>query len=554
MMKLTAARNAGRIWLVLGIWGLALIGPGASESRAQAMLADDVIILSKGQRAKQQARMKEAGSPTPGSGISMLPPIPGGAEGAAMPGGMPGESQATQRATSGPAGVLSAASGYSTAFSGRPEQARTALPPALPSPRVPQYGTIEIPQTEDEGPEGGITLDMAIEMLIHQNADLGARFKEIPKSQADILTAGLIANPIVFASADSIPYGTYSPTRPGSNGYGIVLVQPIDINRKRKVRVMVAEQARNVVQAQYQNEVRLSIERLGTAFVDVLEARENVRYKEANLRRLGELVSASELLYRKGNMPRSELDRALILRDSAGVELDAAQSAFLEAKQNLAGILHMEPGAAASVQVRGRLREACVTPPSLDELICLARMNRPDVVAYRLGVRRAQEEVRLARAERFEDVFLFYTPYGFTNFAYQNQQSATSWSIGGLVSIPLFNRNQGNIARARHVVDQTVLALNGLERQVATEVQRAWQAHQTADKGLERLEKGIVPRARRYRDDQYRLFTAGEQDIAAYYNAERDYNDVIVQYRDALIRHRRSMLRLNTVVGQRIFP
>ena len=93
-----------------------------------------------------------------------------------------------------------------------------------------------------------------------------------------------------------------------------------------------------------------------------------------------------------------------------------------------------------------------------------------------------------------------------------------------------------------------------MERQVITEVQRAWQSHQTADAALDRLEHTIVPRARRYRDDQYQLFTAGEQDIIAYYNAERDYNSVILQYRDALIRHRRSMLRLNTAIGQRIFP
>jgi cobalt-zinc-cadmium efflux system outer membrane protein len=47
---------------------------------------------------------------------------------------------------------------------------------------------------------------------------------------------------------------------------------------------------------------------------------------------------------------------------------------------------------------------------------------------------------------------------------------------------------------------------------------------------------------------------AGEEDVNAYYSAERDYNEIVRQYRDALLRHRRSMLRLNTSVGQRILP
>ena len=50
------------------------------------------------------------------------------------------------------------------------------------------------------------------------------------------------------------------------------------------------------------------------------------------------------------------------------------------------------------------------------------------------------------------------------------------------------------------------------------------------------------------------LYTQGQENIVTYLNAQRDYNEVVRQYRDTLIRHRRSMLRLNTAVGQRILP
>ncbi len=37
-------------------------------------------------------------------------------------------------------------------------------------------------------------------------------------------------------------------------------------------------------------------------------------------------------------------------------------------------------------------------------------------------------------------------------------------------------------------------------------------------------------------------------------NVQREANDIVRQYRDTAVRHRRSMFNLNTAVGQRILP
>ena len=46
----------------------------------------------------------------------------------------------------------------------------------------------------------------------------------------------------------------------------------------------------------------------------------------------------------------------------------------------------------------------------------------------------------------------------------------------------------------------------------------------------------------------------GETSAVEYLEAQKDYNDVVRQYRDALVRHRRSMLDMNTAVGARVVP
>ena len=101
---------------------------------------------------------------------------------------------------------------------------------------------------------------------------------------------------------------------------------------------------------------------------------------------------------------------------------------------------------------------------------------------------------------------------------------------------------------------QTRIELSGLEQQVVAEVQQAALEFEKSRDVVGRFEQGILPRARRMRDAKYRLYTQGQGSVLTYLEGQRQFNEVVRQYLDALIRHRRSMLRLNTAVGQRILP
>ena len=525
------------------------LGVGAGRASAQAMLADDIVILSKGQREQEKARSGTHLGPSPGAGERSLRANPGGGDArlGEPPGGKAGPTTMRQRE------VLAAASSEGRSI-GQPGAARIAPPARQPGLKTPIYGPLEVPDVADDGPPNGLTLDAAIARLSQLNYGLRTKFQEIPKAQADILSAGLRANPLVFASADGVPYGSYSQRRPGDNSYSVVLIQPIDVNQKRKVRVIVAQQAKKVLDAQYQDAVRLEIDNLYTAFVDVLDARETARYAKASLDGLNRVLATIEQQYAKQLVPQTEVENAAIQRDTGEVSLEQADTALRQAKRALAVMIDIPPGEADGLEILGSIRDEVASPPPPDDLGRLALCVRPDVVSYRLGVRRAQEDVRLQRAERFPDVFVLYTPYGFRNNAPVDEKSATSWSVGALVSVPIFNRNQGNIRRAEHNVMQTQIELTGLEKQVLSDVERAYLEYGSTHAAVQRLQNGILPRAKRLRDQKYTLYTQGQENIVTYLTAQRDYNEVVRQYRDTLIRHRRSMLRLNTAVGQRVLP
>ncbi len=518
---------------------------GVRGAGAQAMLADDIIILSKGQREQEKSRTTTTHlGGTPGVGSGLLRASPGSGESTL------GERFGTPMRRNDVLSTASDGGNLSEPLVG----ARVVPTRRQPSQTVPLFGALDIPTVADEGPLDGLTLDQAIDRLAQANFGLKAKFQEIPKAEADVLSAGLRANPVVFGSADSVPYGNYSRQRPGENNYTVVLIQPVDVNQKRKVRVLVAQQAKKVLEAQYQDAVRTEIDNLYTTFVDVLDARESVRYAKTSLEGLNSVLGTTREQFEKQVVPESEVESAAIQRDTAEAGLEQADAALRLAKRGLAVLLDITPAEADRMEIRGSIRDEATPPPPLEDLIRLALCVRPDVVSYRLGVRRAQADVKLQKAERFPDVFVLYTPYGFRDNAPVGDQSATSWSFAVLASIPLLNRNQGNIHRAEHTVLQTRTELSGLERQAVSEVDQDYLEYSTTHSAVRRLEGGILPRARRLRDQKYTLYTQGQENVVSYLNAQRDFNEIVRQYRDALIRHRRSMLRLNTAVGQRISP
>jgi cobalt-zinc-cadmium efflux system outer membrane protein len=431
----------------------------------------------------------------------------------------------------------------------RPPQA-----PPLTGPAI--YGSLSLPtEVAAEGPPNGLTLDAAIDRLLAENLDLRAKFMEIPQAQADILNAGLRANPIFYADGQLVPYGRYTRSRPGGQTqYDVNISYPLDVSHKRQARTVVATRAKRVLEAQYQDAVRMAIDNLYTAYLDVLAARQTVIYARKSYDTLGQVLQVTQTLYEKDQATRADVFRIKNQHEASYIGLLDADETLKQKKRILGVLLNVRPQDAAEIELRGTIVDRGPAPPPEAELIQIALAVRPDVVAYRLGVHRAEADVRLARANRLSDVYVLYQPYTFQDNTPFGLKSPMSWALGVTVPIPVYNRNQGGILRAQLNVTQTQIELATIERQVITDVQLAEREYQISRLAIGRIERELLPRASQVRDDTKRLFEGGEVNSVVYLNAEKDYNDTVKQYLDTMVRHRRSMLNLNTVLGQRVLP
>jgi cobalt-zinc-cadmium efflux system outer membrane protein len=431
-----------------------------------------------------------------------------------------------------------------------------ARPAVLQPADIPRYGDLDIPLiAEEEGPSDGLTLDAAINRLLEANLNLLALKFEIPMAEADILTASLRNNPIFYADSQLVPYGHYSNQRPGGDTqYDVNFTQPIDVWRKIKARTIVAQRAKKVTEAQFQDAIRLQIDNLYTAYVDVLAARLTLKFSEVYARRLKDLFALTQQLFERGQKTEGEVLTVKARLELAELQVRESTQALAKTLRTLGLLLNIPPREADKVQLRSKIIDLRPLPTTEEGLVESGLNARPDLLSYRYGLLRAQADVKSAMAQRFSDVYLLYQPYTYQNNNWQGLKGAYSYAFGVTIALPVFNRNQGNVMRAKLNAEQSQIELANQEKQVVYDIQEAIREFDLSRTSVIEFQQEVIPASRRVRDEAYRRWQGGETNILEFFDAQQEYNDAVAKYRDALVRHRKAMLDLNTAVGTRVLP
>lgn len=435
------------------------------------------------------------------------------------------------------------------------------LPESLPAPAAPDgvaapTTRVDVAIIDDPGPPDGLTLDAALERMMAANLDIRGLRHELTQADADILTAGLRTNPLVYMDTQFIPYGSFSDRRPGGpTQYDLNITLPMDVSRKRQSRTVVARMAKSTLEAQFQDVTRRQIDNLYRAFVNLQAARIDRLAAEATVRRQQQrLVELRQRDDRSDPRAADAIDHLAFVLERSRNALDEATEAYEDARDGLGVLLNLSLDETATLEPQGSLRARVPEPPGLDELEAIALRCRPDLHAARLGVNRAGAELALQRANRFDDVYLFYDPITIQDGSAYGVQSASSWAVGLTFALPIFNRNQGNIARAESNVGQSKLEASALERRALAEVRLAEREYRRSRDAIGQIEQAILPRAEATLVRRQEQFAAGDIVIDDLEGAIEDLAEVTQSHRDAVIRHRRAMLELNTAVGLRLMP
>ncbi len=392
-----------------------------------------------------------------------------------------------------------------------------------------------------------ITLDQAIDLALKHSHVLRAAETQIQQNQAQEVTASLRPNPTLAWDALFVPLNPSDWTVSNleqNQQFDLGVGYLIERGGKRHRRIDAARDATAVTRFQVSDTERTLIFNVGQQFIAAQLANSNLALAQQDLQSFEDTVRISQARYDAGDISEGDLLKIKLQLLQFQTDVAGAQVAKVQALAGLRQLLGYEavPG---NFDVAGEMQFQPINA-GLDDLQARALKTRPDLLAAQQGIRAAQSQIALAKANGKVDLT---AGLSYTHIIGQNTLS-TNFSI----PLPIFDRNQGEIARTRFALTQAQEQAAAASDTVMTDIRNAYEAAMSDQQVVQLYVSGYLNQAQQSRDISEYSYRKGVASLLDFLDAERSYRATQLAYRQALANYLTAVEQLKAAVGSRSLP
>jgi cobalt-zinc-cadmium efflux system outer membrane protein len=375
-----------------------------------------------------------------------------------------------------------------------------------------------------------LTYRAALELATQRNLDLEAARRQQAIRQAQVRAAGQIDNPAVtFETSRDTPHQILS--------FDI----PVGFGLKRARRVDLAKEELTLADVDVRTEMRTLRRNLREAYYGLLAADDAVRIA-------GEIVTVAErgkqvaqARFDEGAAPKLDVMTADLGVARARAELELARGARLKAQSDLNAVLNQPP--ATPIVLADRLSDLPAIP-SFEAAMTLASSSNVELVTAERELAIEQRRTELLRAERWP------TPTFTFGGVFNAPGEFKAGAMGGVsIGLPLFNRNQGEIAQSLATATQIRIKHDAARRLVESGVFGAVAAVDAQRKQAESYRATLVPTATAILDLAEESYRLGRTSVLVVLEAQRSFRDVSREYLQSLIALQMAIADLEEIIG-----
>ena len=402
--------------------------------------------------------------------------------------------------------------------------------------------------------QDGSTVERLIEVASGRRSDLLAARQRLAIAEGRLLQAGLRPNPTLNAEYGSPRFLGGEAERDLSFGVS----QTFELGGKRNRRVALAQAELNQTRSEVLGiERRLAVE-IRTSYTNAISAARQLDVLEELIASDEEVVRATEARLKEGDV--APLDVNLVK-----VEADRLRVQAIQAKSELeTQIIQLKTAIGADVAESLRLAPQPDRPPRLDmslsELTEFAFRERADLEAAKLGEQLGSARIDLAKANAVPNIA------GSVKYSQNRQiidfppslrvspfpQTDNALTFGVSVDIPVFNRNQGEIASATGEKVQATRQREFLESTIKRDVAVAYRKYRAAAETLVLYSTQILPRAQENLRSVKAAYGIGEFSIFEVVNEQRRLTENVTGYNQSLREYYTALAELETAIGTTI--
>jgi len=393
-----------------------------------------------------------------------------------------------------------------------------------------------------------ISLDDAIQMALRHNHNLLAARTTIQQSEAEEITANLRPNPVILSDWQFLPI--FQPSQFSADYLDNIAQFDLGVSylfergKKRQHRLRAARDITAETRSQVADSERGLAFNVGSGFINVELAESTLALAQEDLNSFQNTVDISQARYNAGDIGEGDLLKIKLQKLQFQTDVSAAQLARVQGLSDLRQLLGYE-SIAPDYDVAGAFDYQPVKG-NLDDFQAKALQNRPDLRAAQQGVTAANSQHALQQAIGKRDITgeINYTHIGYLN----------DISLFGQMQMPIFDRNQGEIARAAYAITQAQEQERFSNGQVLTDVRDAFENLRTNDQVVGLYRSGYLDQARQSRDISEYAYRHGAASLLDFLDAERSYRTIQLAYRQALASYLLALEQLREAVGTRSLP
>ncbi len=349
----------------------------------------------------------------------------------------------------------------------------------------------------------------------------------VRQSAGEARQAGLYPNPLAGYQGEQIRGGSYD-----GGEQGAFVQQTFVLGGKLGLRRDVYEQQRRADELGAKEQRYRVLSDVSQSFYSALATQQivNVRHR-LSLLALDAVITAHQL-ENVGQADVPDVLQAEVEAEQAQIDYATAQRTYIQMFRILAGLAGRPELPLSSLE--GDLEN----PPQVDgaQIIDQIVRDSPSVKRAEQEFRRAQAELKSARRESVPDVQIHAGLQ--QNFEPISQVPRIPVGLQGFatagITLPIFNRNQGNVAAAAAAVEQAHAEIARVQLSLRQSAQPLLQSYLSAQLEATRYKNEMIPRAER----AYRLYLAKYHQMAAAYPqvlvSQRTFFQLQIGYVNAL--------------------
>ena len=394
---------------------------------------------------------------------------------------------------------------------------------------------------------GTLTLKEAEQRFLERNLSLIAERYTIDMAQAQVLQAKLFENPVI-----SLEQNVYNRLNGkyfdfGKEGEAVVEIeQVIHLAGQRNKQVRLEKINKEIAEYQFEEVMRTLRQELNEKFVEVYFLSKSIAIYEKEVNSLQVLLGGMKIQQEKGNISLMEISRLESMLFSLRKEKNERENDLLTTRGELNLLLNLPE----DTQVQLSLDEEVLQQLDLSQLSFAdlkAIINeRPDQKIARSTVNASRANLKLQKSMAFPE----FSVKG--NYDRVGNFINDYFAIGVSLSVPIFNRNQGNIKAARFSIQQAGVqqeyAANRADMELFTaytSLEKATQLYQSTNMDLERNFEKLITGV----NENFTRKNISLLEFIDYYDS---YKETCIQLYEIKKNVFLAMENLNTVVGQNV--